>query len=381
MHNNNFNPEQQDTPLNYEFKPSQETAEFKNQKNAEAFLKMADEISAEEDVQSMPDLDALEEMPQTHQARASASIDMRARQEAEQRLTQKEQIQSGLPQGPKYMDALKHIIGVADIRAIETELPILRTKVEVSPLTGAEEMALKTAAVSPDSFLKKINELLFNHTKFQDHDFVSFNDFLSSLYPPDKSVLIWALLTSSYLVLPTMEKKCEKCGEKYILEAGPADMLHQNSITKIWDNSLPISQYTEVQTILDGYITVELGIPSEKDRLVITNVINPEQAKSNIQDTGSILSYMDNLVFFTKAIIVGEDQDKIVLTDVIQDIYPFLKNIPPKISDAVKNQIDLSIFDEYMPKFYLIGKCNSCGATEEIPVDPEISFFRKAISL
>jgi len=341
---------------------------LRSKKNAEAMLNLADEITSEMSGEEQSPHPKVEEKVIRTKERVQES-------------TAREQAKSRLSMGPKYMEALSHVSSVADIRSIETELPILKVKVEVSPLTGSEEQALKTAAVSPESFLKKLDELLFHHTKFQNVRFESYNQFLANLFPPDKTMLIWALLNATYLVLPTMEKQCESCGEMYLVDAAPSELIHEDSITKIWDSELPPTEDRIIQSALDGYLVFELGMPSERDRLIVTKLLNPEQAKENINQTGGLLSYTDNLIFFTKAIVVGEGDDRIVLTDLIQDIAPFLRNLPPKVADAVKNQIDLDMYSEYMPEFYLNTTCRHCGNKERIDVDPEVAFFRKAVSL
>ena len=382
-----FTQEPLEAPELKEYVPKNHTASIESEKSAQAFVDMAADLSNANHYQEQPQKPKsefrIEEPSPSPSPEVKEPIKTVNMNERMQQSSNQEQAKSSLGLGPKYMDALNKIISIADIRSIETELPILNTKVEVSPLTGQEEQALKTASVSPEAFLKKINELLFNHTTFEKGQFTSYNEFLSNLYPPDKSILIWALMASTYLVLPTMEKKCDNCSKNYFIDASPADLLHPDSITKGWDKDLPISEYTEIQTVLDGFLGFEIGMPSERDRLVITKLINPEQAKNNIESTGGLLSYVDNLVFFTKVVIVGkaEDGDRDILTNTIQDIYPFLKNLPPKISDSIRNGIDLTVFDEYMPTFYIEAACDHCQTVEKIQVDPEISFFRKALSL
>ena len=344
--------------VNTGFEPSNHEAAFKAQQNSEAFAQMAHEISQQENSNEQEP-----QKPQSSQPKSVSAL-------------------NAMNMGPKYMSALESMLSMADIRSIETQLPILKTTVEITPMTGQEEQAIRTAAASPEGFLKKLDELLFGHTKFKDREFTSYHEFLANLYPPDKSVMIWALLTSSYMVLPTMEKECSECSKTYIIDSTPGELIHDDTIEKSWDKPLPPSEYTEVQDAIPGMLSFEIGMPSERDRLVVTKLINPSQAKENLENTGGILSYNDNLAFFSKAIMVeGEDQPKIVMTDVINDMHPFLSNLPPKITDAVKNNLDLSVFDEYMPRFYLSTKCTHCGASEEVDVDPEVAFFRKAISL
>jgi len=341
------------------YNPQDTEAELRQQRNADAFLQMADELSQPEEPRAQRTVNVKEERSRLEQAKVRSAVPT---------------------MGPKYLSALDSVVSMADIRSIEAQLPILKCKVEVSPLTGLEEQALRTAAVSPASFLKKINELLFNHTKFSDREYTSFNTFLTELYPPDKSILIWALLSASYLVLPTMEKVCSACEETYIVDGNPEELVHDDTLKNIWDHEDTPDAYVETQYALDGHLGFEIGMPSERDRLVLTEMINPEKAKENLSKTGGLMSYADNMVFFTKAIMVGQTDDRIVLTDTKQDIFPFLHNLPPKISDAVKNNIDLDIFNKYMPEFYLNTVCSHCLEKEKIVVDPEIAFFRKAIS-
>lgn len=360
-------------------------SEIRAKQNAELFVQMAEELTNQEQPQPTvrQDLGGKRQPAdeETIEPLQRPNPEMVRRNLAEKETSLQEKTKASLPMGPKYLSALDHVLEVADIRSIEVELPMLRTKAEVRPLTGEEEIALKTAAVSPASFLKKMDEILFTHTKFADKHYEAYTDFLSDLYPPDKSMLIWALMTASYLVLPTLETTCDACGESYFIDAAPSDMLHEDSIEEIWNEPVSVKDYVEIQTILGGYITFELSMPSEKDRLVITGLINPDKAKENAKKTGGILSYTDNLVFFTKTITVGKGDDRIVMVDVVQDIYPFMKNLPPKVADAVKNEIDVTIFNKYMPNFYINTVCKHCGNKEVVAIDPELAFFRKALSV
>jgi hypothetical protein len=333
----NYNPENIDSAL-------------RQQSNANAFLEMADEIQ--------------QEAPEPAPTQA-----------------EKAKVKNALNIGPKYLEALDHVMEMVDIRAIEIELPILRRKVEVTPLTGKEEQVLRSASVSPENFLNKVNEIIYKHVKFMDGEHLTYAEFLKNLFPPDKSILIWGLISASYLVLPTIEKQCEVCSENYIIEEQPDALFQEDTITNIWDKEESPDIYTEKQSVLNDYLTFEIGMPSELIRTNLIKLIAPENAKENLNKYGNILSFTDNIIFFTKAVIVGDDSDKIVLTNPIQDIYPFLKNLPPKAMDAIKSGIALDSFDKYMPSFYINASCSHCGASEKIYVDPEVAFFRKAVSL
>ncbi len=283
--------------------------------------------------------------------------------------------------GPSYLDALSKLESVDDTKAIEVQLPISKKVVQISSITGAEEQAIKTASVSPDSFLKKLNELVYYHTEFQDGSRPSFVDFLSGLYPPDKSTLIWGLLSASYVVLPDVERTCSSCGGDYILKSSPGDLIHEDTFAKGWDQALPPEEFILKQSAYNGYITFEFGLPSEKDRILITSMVHPQEAKDNVTQNGDILSHLDVLTFFTKSISVGDPGQETILTDLTQDIYPFLKNLSPKVADAVRSEIDLSMFNDYMPVFYVNATCDKCGAEERVEEDPELLYFRKCLSI
>ncbi len=293
--------------------------------------------------------------------------------------TPKEKVQSNLNIGPKYMSALEEVSKFANIRSFRTELPLLKTGVTISPLTGKEEQTLKTASTAMTQFLVQLNKILFSHAQFDDTQFPSFEEFLEELFPPDKSMMIWALLVSSYVSLPSMEKTCSKCGEKFIVEPTPQELIHTDSLPMVWDKTISPKDYTEVVSIMDGFITFELGMPSEKVRILITSIVNPEKIKSNVAKSDSLFSFKEAIMYFTRSITVGTGDNRTVLVDPQQDIYPFLLNLPPKISDEVRSKVKTDLFDIYMPNFYLETTCNSCGNKEQVNLDPETAFFRKTI--
>ena len=349
----------QDNELKLTKDPSAET---NARKKAQEFLDMAEQLAEQGSVDVKPNKPEIQ----------STSIDDVHRQLKESKSPK---------MGPKFLEALTSITDLADIHAVELELPLLRTKVEVTPLTGEEELALKTAAVTPESFLNKLDELIFKHSSFKGIEFENYLDFLENIYPPDKSMLVWGLLNATYMILPSMEITCNSCGENNIVEAAPAEMLHTDTIKNLWDNPLHPREYIAVQKLLDGKLVFSLSMPSERKRLEISKIITAADAKKNVQQNNNFANYMDNILFFIVSVAVGEGKDAIIMTDIIQDIKPFLKNLPPKISDVIKNELDLMIFDEYLPNFYITTKCKHCGAEEDISVDPELTFFRKSLSV
>jgi hypothetical protein len=295
--------------------------------------------------------------------------------------TERELVRNSLNLGPSYLTALDIINSKADLRAFETDLPIMNISARVSPLTGREEQSLKSASSTVDKFLMELNKVLFKHISFDGRTFTNMDEFLGNIFPPDKNMLVWALMMSSYLSLPEMEGKCEKCSENFIIDMTPQDLIHDDSLPELWDKSVPASEYSEIQTTMNGYLTFEISLPSEKKRLIVTSLLESSQAKDNLKEKGNLFDSVNTLAYFIKSITVGEDENRVVLTDIGQDIIPFLKNLPPKITDAIRSDIDISVFDKYMPNFYLNAECKHCNHINQIKIDPEITFFRKTIHI
>lgn len=285
----------------------------------------------------------------------------------------------GMQLGPKYLSALEKVDSLSGIRAVSVELPILGTTVSVAPMSGQEEQEIRTSSSDPETFLNGINKILFSHSTFNNLQFESYDDFLNNFYPSDKSLMIWALLASSYSTLPTMRKQCGKCGEIYEVSLKPEDVMKPDGLPSPWDKDQNPKEFRIHKEILDGHIQFELGLPSEKDRMTMAALYNAAQIKNNINQTGNILSYVDNLTFFIKKIVIKDDQD-IVLTNMVQDIYPFMSNLSPKIKDMIQDEITLTEFDDYTTTFYEDVTCDHCGNPEKIEIVPEVEFFRKALS-
>ncbi len=294
---------------------------------------------------------------------------------------EKSKFNHGLNLGPKYLDALSHLNSLTETRAISVQLPMSLKTVEMTAITGVEEQALKTASVAPETFLKKLNELIYTHVVFVDGTKPTFSEFLDGIYPPDKAALIWGLLSASYVVLPELERECTSCGNSYLIKSTPQELIHEDTFNKIWDHDLSPAEYTIKQEAFDGYVSFEFGVPTEKDRIVITSLINPETVKDNVAKEGSIMTQLDMLTFFTRSITVGNPGEEIVLTSLTQDIYPFIRNLSPKIADGIRSVVDLSIFDEYMPNFYIETPCSHCGVTQKAEIDVELIFFRKTLAV
>ena len=286
----------------------------------------------------------------------------------------------GMQLGPKYLSALEKVDAMADIRSFSTQLPISGAKATVSPMTGAEEQALRSSSQDPEMFLTAINKILYDHTEFSGVQYETFDDFLENFFPQDKSLLIWALLAASYSTLPSLQKICSKCKEPYEVQLKPEDILKPDGLPTMWEEESGPHSFRIVKEILDGNIIFELGLPSEKDRMMLSSVYSADQIKKNISKTGTVLSYVDNLTFFIKRVIIKDPAGNIILSNILHDIYPFMTNLSPKVKDLVQDAIDLTEFDKYSTDFYDNVTCSHCNNIERVDMIPEVEFFRKALS-
>jgi len=286
---------------------------------------------------------------------------------------------------PSFVKALNKINSLSNINAQETDLVILKEKVSVSPITGKEEQILKTGNVTLNTFIKNFNKLLYDKCQFPaGSKITSYEVFLEKLTPQDKALLIYALSLSTFENLGTVGHICEHCEEKFPVDIKPEELWHDDSVPAPWDltkgKKSPFD-YICTQKLLGGNLIFNLKLPTEKDRLKLMDFLEGKIEK-NMESNNGIFGIIETISFLTSSIIVpNDDGEDEVLEDLENEIIPFLQNLPFKIKDIVLNEIDLTIFDKYMPKLYQIASCTRCHKSNKIPVNIETSFFRKSLLL
>lgn len=285
---------------------------------------------------------------------------------------------------PAFMDALDKVSKLANINSQETDLVIVREKVEVLPLAGDEEQALKTGNITLSTFIKNFNKLLFSKLKLQENtQFKDYETFLKLLTPQDKALLIYAFSLSSFKKLGTVGKICEHCEQEFPVDIIPEELWHKDSAPKAWDKGENPFDYRVPQVFLDGALEIYFKLPTEFDRIRLMDMLE-NNIKDNLETSGSTFSVLDTIAFFCDKIVIidadgkGKNQE---LTDLTEEIFPFLHNLPAKIKDDVFDSVDLEIFDDYMPNLYQEAKCTRCHKNNKVIVNIETEFFRKAVLL
>jgi len=285
---------------------------------------------------------------------------------------------------PAFMDALDKVSQLAKINAQETDLVILREKVEITPLAGDEEQALKTGNITLTTFIKNFNKLLFSKLNLsEDSKLKDYETFLKKLTPQDKALIIYAFSLSSFNKLGTLGHICEHCDEEYPVDVIPEELWHDDSAPEPWDKKEDPFEYVETQHFLDGALQIDFKLPTEFDRIKLMDMLE-NQVKNNLDSTGNTFSVLDTIAFFCASIrIIDAENGKVSqeLTDLTKEIFPFLHNLPAKVKDGIYETVDLEIFDKYMPKLYQVSKCNRCHKTNNVKINIETEFFRKSVLL
>lgn len=284
--------------------------------------------------------------------------------------------------GPLFLKALDKINKIADLKSTTVELPLMKKEVTITPLDGKEELYLKTMSTSMDNFLNELNKIIYDHLAYTDGSPKEpYEEFLKKLFMPDKSIIIWALIVSTYNSIETFEFNCPQCKNKDDLYIEPIELAGEDSFPKTWDLEFAPEEYVEDKSFMDGQLQFKIGIVSELERIMIFKHIEIIQAKDNIEKQNSVIDDADTLIYMIKEVTIGKGKGKVILENQISDIYPFIKSLPIKVRDEIKDEINTKIFDDYLPKFYKNHVCSKCGHNQKIDFDMELEFFRKALSI
>jgi len=290
-----------------------------------------------------------------------------------------EGLEEQLPKTDQALNALKILAGT---RTVEVELPILKTKVKVSPIDGAEDLILKTLKSSGATFIHSFNELLFKHCKFDGIEFEGVKDFEDHLTPPDKQLIVYALLNSTFNKLPEKTITCPHCKTSEVYSAPPEAMFHQDTIQKVWDK-VDFESYEIMSEVVPG-LQVFYSMPTETDKLLLLESKTNGQMREDILENDDVFNTLELFSVYIKKLIIKHENGDIVLTDKVNEIIPTINGMPLELKAALLKDETVSEFTEYAPKFYLNltcdnRKCNRDFTWDEI--DPEQDFFRKALSV
>lgn len=286
-----------------------------------------------------------------------------------------------LPQAMSAINALQVLSGT---RSVEIELPILKTNVVVTPINGSEDLKLRTMRSSGATFIKNFNTLLFEHSTFKDIKFSGIQDFQSHLTPPDKAMLVYALLTATFSKLPEKVITCPACKQQHTYSFPPNAMLHGDTLTNKWNLDKDFTDYLIESEIVPGF-KVFYAMPTEVDRLSILEAKSNAEMRDSVDVDNDVLSAIELFCIYIKKLEIKNGDDTIILTDKLFDVIPTIKGMPLDLQTILLDDISVAPLVEFNPNFYLNIKCSN----EDCPkpefswsgVNPEQDFFRKALSV
>jgi len=286
-----------------------------------------------------------------------------------------------LPQSNTALSALQVL---ANTRQVEIDLPILRVKAIVRPIDGAEELSLRTMKASGSAFINAFNDLILTHATFEGVKFNDLQDFQQHLTPPDKALLVYALLDSTFSKLPEKVIKCPECGTVDTHSPDPASIIHADTIPYVWKEEKDFDEYEIVSEIVPGF-TVIYSMPTEADRVLILKQKENSQMRDSIEENGDVLSSLELFCVYIKRLEIKDGEETIVLDDKLVDIIPTVKQMPLDLQSKLLEDNSVMKLVDYTPNFYLDIECSNIHCAKRQfkweGINPEQDFFLKALSV
>lgn len=281
-------------------------------------------------------------------------------------------------------EALSALANLAGTREVEIELPILKTKVYVQPVNGSEELRLRTMKASGATFIKSFNKVIFEHCRFEGVKFNDLEDFQDHLTPPDKALLVYALLDATFSKLPEKMIKCPTCGTSDTHSPEPENLLHADTISKTWDHEKEYTDYELISEIVPGFKVI-YSMPSETERIKILEEKKNSEMRNDLEEYGDVLNAMELFAVYVKRLEIMEGDKVHILDDKVQQIIPTMNQMPLELQAKLLEDVTLEEFVDYSPKFYLDIHCSNLGCEKPDfkwdKIDPEQDFFLKALSV
>lgn len=289
----------------------------------------------------------------------------------------------GMPAFLRAIDAVKDL----HVRQTSFKLPMLKdTTVTVSPLTGKDDLRIKTARTDMKTFNRMINEILFEHSVFEGEQINSLDEFEHKITMPDKQILTGLILDASYEELPARDIVCPECETASTHKIKMSEVF-SNPDTEIvgWDHDEPVYEKVFVKSFFDDAITVHIKYVTEAARNDILQFMNKDKARANILKKGGILDSTDALLTFIEQLDVlvpstdGRKKPEVIsLRNKHVEIRGFLDNAPLAVHEAIKEFIN-DTFNKYKVVLKAPVTCPNCGNHFGWEVDPESEFFRVAV--
>jgi len=297
------------------------------------------------------------------------------------------------PKKSKAELALSVLNEIYEIESLEIFLPALKKNVVVTPLKSEEEILLKTTRFSYPTYMNHINKLILKHTIIDDipasEYFETLDNFLNTIIPIDRSLLIFGLIKNSFEKLTEYPITCQGCGKEFIAEGSveTLDFRFEEDVV-----NFDYYNYSITKSFLNNTMDITFGFNPEIIRLELSKYEGDVDEKD--LNVNTMLSALNSIIYFIKEVKVYKKTAKrrSLVTQFninpnvkgfgdFKDLYIFFKEMPMKLKEKFISEIDLSEMDKYAPIFETTEVCPYCGYQHTFTISPEIEFFRKALSL
>jgi hypothetical protein len=199
--------------------------------------------------------------------------------------------------------------------------------------------------------------------------------------------MLYGIYSSTYDKISKDKITCPNCKFEFEDEIKAEEIISPDLFT-VWDKDKPFTEYfKEVNVPINpnqentvNSLTFITGIPSIRDHFNILKLVSPDKMKSNYEKTGQILSRSEELTLITKVIQVNSNVAGTNEVDNINDIESVHQAIMSYITNDIVNDVVDEYnkeFDKYSPNFKKMYICSECGHEYDVPVNIELSLFRK----
>jgi len=273
---------------------------------------------------------------------------------------------------------------IDELKSVNTEvyLPMLKSSILVGQLDSEEEIALLDSDGTNASFNLNLLKLLYskistdNSTEKVQELFATFDGFINSLTPMDKSAISLGLVKLSYDILPDKHVKCtnENCNtDTFPLSLTVEEAIPPTAFTDNWDSTEPINEVQwSFEYKIGRLLFTVTGRYLTEGRLqsVIDFYRFDKDHNKLLEKFGLMYTSQDSMYAMIKSITVTTNDGLSSTYTAISDIIQIITR--PNVKQQRKFK---KLFIEHSPKlhypdFSYTTQCPACASEIKVDVDP-----------
>jgi hypothetical protein len=290
---------------------------------------------------------------------------------------------------PQKISALRKLGKIKEVRKTQVHCHVAQQRAMVSSLMTKDDLALRTAVISPDLYELELSKIIYKYTEFPDvEEPIAFPEFLKGISFPDRQMLTWGLFAATYRTLGKQTIACNNtlsdgntCPYVHEEEILAEDLINPDMFAP-WDNEAPFFEYVypveEVFDIEGLYkISLDLCVPSIQDHINVIKLIPADKIKDNFNRLGLMLSRSEALSTVTKNIKMyasPEDKEPEIFKTPVEIHYAIDQELPLDLTSKFMNKHN-EMFGKYFPTFKKTFMCPECQNEFDFVTNIEASLF------